>query len=90
MAKTTITPMVPLSAIAGGEAADQAGGGQGQQPAVDHLAGGAPADLGLLTADSGAEMEPAHTWVVDSPKPMCEDARMAAAEVVSAARPWAR
>jgi len=31
--------------------------------------------------------EPEHTWVVDSPKPMCADARIAAAEVVSAANP---
>ena len=32
-------------------------------------------------------IDPAQTWVVDSPKPMCDEARMAAAEVVSAASP---
>ncbi len=32
-------------------------------------------------------IEPEQTWVVDRPKPMCEEARIAAAEVVSAAKP---
>ena len=32
-------------------------------------------------------MEPEHTWVVDRAKPRCDEARMVAAELHSAANP---
>ena len=34
-------------------------------------------------------IEPEHTWVVESAKPRCEETRIVAAELASAAKPWA-
>ena len=33
-------------------------------------------------------IEPEHTWVVESAKPRCEETRIVAAELASAAKPW--
>ena len=83
------TPTTPVLHEQRRQRAHDAGGRQGEQPAD-----GDPAGLPQRTVVPRRPMpepmtEPEATCVVDRAKPRCEEARMAEAVLVSAAKPWA-
>ena len=84
---TMIVPTVPVSASRPGHGPDRRGRRQGQQPGDRHLPGDAPLHRGQPRPAPAPKIEPVATCVVESAKPRCEEARMIAALLVSAAKP---
>ena len=79
---------VPVDGQPGRDGADGRGGGQRQQPR--RAPSGRPRPTAPRRAGGPApapKIAPVATWVVDSAKPRCDEARMTVAALVSAAKP---
>src|SRR3954447_17855310 len=85
---TTTTPAAPVAANQDAAAPTTAADGRVKAQAIAIR----PATLQCTEASRrpapAPKIEPVHTWVVDSGRPRCEDARITAVLVVSAPNPW--
>src|SRR5450631_1554925 len=86
-ANTGMIPIVPVSATAAAAPPTTAAAGSVSNQPYRIRRAVVQRTLANFLPTPEPMIEPEHTCVVDNPNPMWEDARMAAAEVVSAAKP---